>query len=77
MLGYKFINIKIQIAFIKQIIYSYLFNVFLVSPKTMLKGLMTNFSKDKINSNSKEKFLKLLEDNNLKGLCFEEVSINE
>lgn len=63
MLGYKFINIKIQTALIKQIMYSYLFNLFLVSPNRFFKFILTNFSKDTIDFNSKEQFEKFVKSN--------------
>lgn len=56
MLGYKYTNIKIQIALIKQIMYSYLFNLFIASPNIFLKLILTNFSKDTDGKNSKEQY---------------------
>lgn len=63
MLAYKYTNVKIQLAMIKQVVYTYLFNVFLVSPNSIIKAFLINFSKDKENLNSKEKFLKFIEIN--------------
>jgi len=56
MLGYKFINIKIQIAYIKQIIYCYLFNLFIISPNIFLKIFFNDFSKDSLGLSSKEQY---------------------
>jgi hypothetical protein len=63
MLGYKFINIKIQTALIKQIIYSYLFNFFLVAPNSFFKSLLTNIDKENFESSSKEKFDEFIRQN--------------
>lgn len=63
MLGYKFINIKIQVALIKQIMYSYLFNLFISSPNIFFKLILTNFSKDTLNANSKEQYEKFVQNN--------------
>ena len=56
MLGYKFTIVQIQKAYIKQIIYSYLFNAFLVSPNVFYRNIMFDFSKDNLEKNSKDQF---------------------
>lgn len=62
MLGYKFTNIKIQIVLIKQIIYHFLYNSFVVSPNMFIKAFLSGIDKNNFD-NSKEKYLEFLKEN--------------
>lgn len=63
MLGKKFINTQVQVALIKEIIYSYLHNCYVVSPNIFFKGLLTNIDKNNPDSNSKEKYDEFIKQN--------------
>lgn len=62
MLGYKFTNIKIQIVLIKQIIYHFLYNFFIISPNMFIKAFLSGINKNNFD-NSKEKYLQFLKEN--------------
>lgn len=62
MLGYKFTNIKIQTVLIKQIIYHFLYNSFVVSPNMFIKAFLNGIDKNNFD-NSKEKYLEFLKEN--------------
>ena len=63
MLGYKFTNIKIQVALIEQIIYNFLYNAFVLSPNMFFLALLSNIGKNNFGNNSKEKYLIFLQQN--------------
>ena len=57
MIGFKYTNIKIQTAYIKYLMYSYLYNLFLLKPGFYYQFILTEFSKDSLSGeNSKEQF---------------------
>lgn len=64
MQGYKFINIKIQTALIKQMAYSYLFDIFFSSPNIFVTPLINLFYKDINSENSRQDFLNYLNQDN-------------
>ena len=64
MIGFKYTNIKIQTAYIKFIIYSYLFSLFLFKPGFYFQFILTEFSRDSLSGeNSKKQFEKFINDN--------------
>jgi hypothetical protein len=64
MIGFKYTNIKIQTAYIKFLMYSYLYNIFLVNPSFYYQFILTEFSKESLTGeNSKEEFDKFINDN--------------
>jgi len=64
MIGFKYTNIKIQTAYIKFMIYSYLHNLFLLKPGFYFQFILTEFSRDSLSGEkSKEQFNKFINDN--------------
>lgn len=64
MIGFKYTNIKIQTAYIKFLMYSYLYNLFLLQPAYYYKFILSEFSKDSLSGeNSKQQFDKFIKDN--------------
>lgn len=57
MIGFKYTNIKIQTAYIKFLMYSYLYSLFLLQPAYYYKFILSEFSKDSLSgTNSKQQF---------------------
>ena len=64
MIGFKYTNIKIQTAYIKFLMYSYLYNLFILQPAYYYKFILSEFSKDSLSGeNSKKQFDKFIKDN--------------